>query len=238
MIGSAIPILQASVLGRTTIAEAPNLAKGKMPRNEDGEFELVLGNRQLLSVFFIVVVLLGVFFVMGYILGRNSSPVVAAEVGQRQPAKPMVIDSASKATPLAEKPVEPPPVDKPVEPVEKPAEPVAKKAEPPAPKPEVKREPSKPTEKAAEKPSDKASGKPIAGKTYLQVSAVDPQGAEVMVSTLKMKGFSAFAIPIPDKPLLVRVYVGPFADAAAIAEARAKLVAAGLKGNEAIKKTF
>ena len=29
-----------------------------MPRNEDGEFELVLGNRQLLSVFFILVVLL------------------------------------------------------------------------------------------------------------------------------------------------------------------------------------
>ena len=43
-----------------------------MPKNEDGEFELILGNRQLLSVFFIVVVLLGVFFTMGYIVGRNS----------------------------------------------------------------------------------------------------------------------------------------------------------------------
>ena len=36
-----------------------------MPKNEDGEFELILANRQLLSVFFIVVVLLGVFFTMG-----------------------------------------------------------------------------------------------------------------------------------------------------------------------------
>jgi hypothetical protein len=35
-----------------------------MPRNDDGEFELIMGNRQLLSVFFIVVILLGVFFTM------------------------------------------------------------------------------------------------------------------------------------------------------------------------------
>ena len=49
-----------------------------MPKNEDGEFELILGNRQLMSVFFIVVILLGVFFAMGYIVGRNSSPVGGA----------------------------------------------------------------------------------------------------------------------------------------------------------------
>ena len=36
-----------------------------MARNEEGEFELVLGNRQLLSGFFIVVVLFGVFCVYG-----------------------------------------------------------------------------------------------------------------------------------------------------------------------------
>ncbi|MDP9115589.1 MAG: hypothetical protein M3O20_18170, partial [Acidobacteriota bacterium] len=48
-----------------------------MPKNEDGEFELILANRQLLSVFFIVVILLGVFFTMGYIVGRNSGTVTA-----------------------------------------------------------------------------------------------------------------------------------------------------------------
>src|SRR5690349_22968156 len=45
-----------------------------MPRNDEGEFELVLGNRQLLSGFFIVVILFGIFFTMGYIVGRHSSP--------------------------------------------------------------------------------------------------------------------------------------------------------------------
>src|SRR5216110_1051073 len=45
-----------------------------MPRNDEGEFELVLGNSQLLSGFFIVVLLFGIFFSLGYIVGRHSSP--------------------------------------------------------------------------------------------------------------------------------------------------------------------
>src|ERR1700684_3649810 len=45
-----------------------------MKNNEAGEFEMVLGNKQLLSGFFVVVILFAVFFVMGYIVGRNSSP--------------------------------------------------------------------------------------------------------------------------------------------------------------------
>ena len=45
-----------------------------MPRNDEGEFELVLGNRQLLSGFFIVVILFAIFFSMGYVVGRNSTP--------------------------------------------------------------------------------------------------------------------------------------------------------------------
>ena len=54
-----------------------------MPKNDEGEFELVLGNRQLISVFVIVVALLGVFFSMGYIVGRNSSPANGAAEASR-----------------------------------------------------------------------------------------------------------------------------------------------------------
>src|SRR5579862_6192193 len=69
-----------------------------MAKNEDGEFELILGNRQLLSVFFIVVVLLGVFFTMGYIVGRNSGPMGGTEVvAARKDPKPTVIESAGPA---------------------------------------------------------------------------------------------------------------------------------------------
>ncbi len=42
-----------------------------MRNKETGEFELVVGNRQLLSGFFIVVLLFAVVFAMGYILGQN-----------------------------------------------------------------------------------------------------------------------------------------------------------------------
>src|SRR5580692_4748332 len=68
-----------------------------MPKNEEGEFELILGNRQLLSVFFIVVVLLGVFFTMGYIVGRNSSPIASPDVvASHKESKPVVIDPPAR----------------------------------------------------------------------------------------------------------------------------------------------
>jgi len=89
-----------------------------VPRNDDGEFELILGNRQLMSVFFIVVILLGVFFAMGYIVGRNSSPVGTPEVASRTPeTKSADVDTSSstkretareaarEATPPAEAPM-------------------------------------------------------------------------------------------------------------------------------------
>ena len=40
------------------------------PREEE-EFELALGNKQLLSLFFLVVVLFGVFFSFGYTVGYS-----------------------------------------------------------------------------------------------------------------------------------------------------------------------
>ena len=70
-----------------------------MPRTEDGEFELVMGNKQLLSVFFLVVVLLGVFFTMGYIVGRNSTPLLAAEQPAPKDAPPIVVDTGRVETP-------------------------------------------------------------------------------------------------------------------------------------------
>ena len=42
-----------------------------MPRNADGEFEMVVGNRQLLSLLFLVVVLFAVFFSLGYMVGSD-----------------------------------------------------------------------------------------------------------------------------------------------------------------------
>src|SRR5579863_1197650 len=46
----------------------------------DGEKELVLGNKQLISLFFVVVALCGVFFAMGYMIGRNTSKSATANL--------------------------------------------------------------------------------------------------------------------------------------------------------------
>ena len=52
-----------------------------MPRNTEGEFELVLGNKQLLSLFFLVAVLFAVFFSLGYMVGKSvgMAPTQAAQ---------------------------------------------------------------------------------------------------------------------------------------------------------------
>ncbi len=192
-----------------------------MPKNEDGEFELILGNRQLLSVFFIVVVLLGVFFTMGYIVGRNSGPMQPAEVAStHKETKPMVIDSAeTKAQPKREEV----PVEEKAAVVE--TKPQREEAKAPEPK---KPEPVK--QAVAPVPSD-----PPGGGTYLQLTATSQHEAEVYVDVLKKKGFKAITSPVPDKPGLVRVMVGPMTESA-VPKMRADLVAAGFPGDKAFKR--
>src|SRR5438094_5853337 len=63
----------------------------------DGEYELVLGNRQLLSAFFIIVILFGVFFTMGYVVGRNSAPASAASLPSTTVASSPRPEAASPA---------------------------------------------------------------------------------------------------------------------------------------------
>jgi cell division protein FtsN len=132
-----------------------------MARNEEGEFELVLGNRQLLSIFFLVVVLLGVFFTMGYIVGRNTGPVtseiVADSVGSSKP--PVVIDPPSSSS-SSSIPVPKPAYSKPSD-DSMTAPQVQQKWERVDGKPEASAEPQpiKTIEKAAEKVTEKVAEK-------------------------------------------------------------------------------
>src|SRR5882724_11870983 len=98
-----------------------------MAKNEVGEFELVLGNKQLLSVVFIVVILLGVFFTMGYIVGRNSGGVGTLEAGNHP--KPTIVDSPNAPAPTAISPATETPAAEPPKPEPKKEEP--KKVTPP-----------------------------------------------------------------------------------------------------------
>ena len=196
----------------------------------DGEYELVLGNRQLLSAFFIVVILFGVFFTMGYVVGRNSAPASAAT---SLPSTTVASSPRPEAAspPPTPQPATPPPAQeetkgprrvetKPVETPEKPPkkeatqESVARLAPPPA-----------------KKAAPLAHGGVVAvnpgpGNMYLQVAAAAQPQAGVVVDTLKQTGFPAILAQGPNATLF-RVMVGPFADAAALGKAKADLESAG-----------
>jgi len=191
-----------------------------MPRNDasemDGsEFELVLGNKQLLSVFFIVVILLGIFFTMGYVVGRNSSPVDTAarrtDTYERQNAPSAVPASSSarrdSAAPAAgEASTQSVPGERSV--------PVAPKAGTAAQKP-IEIPPVTVTQ-------------PQIGQTYLQVLAVAKPEAEVLAEVLAKKGFRALVAPGPNDKVF-RVLVGPAKDASDTGRLKTDLEAAGFK---------
>jgi len=179
-----------------------------MKNNETGEFELVLGNRQLLSGFFVVVILFAVFFVMGYIVGRNSMPVgqvaanhettdAASKSGRPQAAAPALAVNPPAGDAAASAPAQAPPADAPPS-----ATPAAAKTEP-APEPEA------------------APAEPSADEKYLQVAAVKLPAAEQTARTLKEKGFATTLSPAPGG--IMRVWVGPYTDRGKLGEDKAKL---------------
>lgn len=207
-----------------------------MPKNDEGEFELVLGNRQLISVFVIVVILLGVFFSMGYIVGRNSSPAPAVTARDQTPTPDQAADSSNAApssaasneasTPSASDSSATPPADS--------APPVATKpaqsAPPPAPEPrkEIRSKPSPvpPQLRPAEHTAD--AGREPASGDYWQVVATARGDAEIIAEALGKKGFHVVLAPAP-KGNIFRVLVGPLPDAPTQAQTRTSLESAGFK---------
>lgn len=206
-----------------------------MPRNDDGEFELILGNRQLMSVFFIVVILLGVFFAMGYIVGRNSSPTGVPEVASRRPDTRPAADTPASTRETPKETATSAPAEAPKDADSQPRETAAQQG--PATKPAPAPEPA-PAPVPVKTPARAGtSGEPQSGKTYLQLSAIDHDKAEIMVELLRKKNFAAIAAEIPEKPGVFRVLVGPISDAD-INKTRAALQDASFPGKEAVKRTF
>ncbi len=220
-------------MGSTTEPLAGKLAVHEMPRNEEGEFELVLGNRQLLSVFFIIVILMGVCLTMGYVLGRNAGP---APAGAKAKATTIVVDPSlpetAQAAPVGMQPgevqvkmpaapVSAPPLEHAAETVQAPPPAAASKppeAAKPAPMPEKKAEAPAP---AAQPAPAGALQEPAPGSTFLQVAAARRSDAEVLAGELRRKGFPVQLAPGPQE--LVRVLVGPLPDAAERVKTRGRL---------------
>jgi len=176
--------------------------------SETGEFELVLGNGQLLSGLFIVVLLFAVFFALGYVVGQNSPR--SARLTEAGAAVPS--DRPQPAQPAAP----------PAAAVETPAQPADGNAAAPQ---ETTTMPAAttPDSGAAAAPATESEEPPPG--SYWQVMALKQGDAEVVVHTLKDKGFPARMAP--GRNNLTLVLVGPYSDVTAMSKAKADLENAG-----------
>ena len=169
-----------------------------MPTREDGEFEVVLGNKQLFSVLFVFIVLLGVFFAMGFLAGRSTSSEASSLVAATDP--PPAASSAKQERSSRTDPERTPPA----------------RSEAPAPSRKERTPASAPAAPAGTDPQ------PAPGR-YLQAAAMGRRDAEAMVALLKRSGMPGALAVVPTNPDLFRVLVGPLGSKEEIAETRESL---------------
>jgi len=186
-----------------------------MKNQETGEFELLVGNGQIIGGFFIMALLLAVFFAMGFIVARakyQQEPAGASAMASNPPADTRG-PAAAPATPAVL-----PPEDAAKPPVESEAKPLTKAA--PEARPERPEKPEKPAE-AQPVPAETAQG------TYWQVSAISNQdAARALQQTIKDMGLPVTLSHGPNN--FTRVLVGPYSDTATMARVKTQLENAGL----------
>jgi cell division septation protein DedD len=190
----------------------------------DGEKELVLGNKQLISLFFVVVALCGVFFAMGYMIGRNTSKPVTTNLEANAPAaaspgSPSEAARSQESEPPRETAGEEPP----------PASPTPADSQPAPPSPAPSASPQ--TQAAHDTPAVPAPAPAgavpdTAGAMWLQVTALRRADADNLVKTLKEQNFPA-VLADSSKPDLFRVLVGPYHQTSDVADAKARLKSLG-----------
>ena len=211
-----------------------------MAEQRDGGFELILSNRQLLSLFFVVVVFFAAFFSVGYVVGfghgEGSRPAPElAEAPPPAPAQEEVRLPDSLLMPAEEEASEPaaPPVR--AEPKESPRVVEAPPAAKPAPaasapaqqKQAVQAATPAPRPTAPPAPRSAARSTAAAVGYNVQVSAVRVAAdANNVAGNLKGKGYPAH-IEADRGDGWHRILVGPFASREAAEEYRKRLTADG-----------
>jgi cell division protein FtsN len=218
-----------------------------MSSTSETETEILLGNRHLLAIFFVLAVLLGIAFTGGYMVGRNTSEKKpAALAASADPAAstagvtsmethslpPAAVDQTDTPPPASRTPpaqqthtVQPP--------SETTQTPATDETPLGTPKQEASTEPAPPPAKPATKPQQPhmkptaAFAGPQSGQTFLQVAAVGHTEATALADVLSKKGFRAHAVPKPGSTELYRVLIGPIRDTGELSSTRDSLRNAG-----------
>ena len=204
-----------------------------MRNNESGEFELVVGNKQLLSGFFIVVLLFAVAFAMGYVVGQNTQrPAKLASDG----APASVANTAADSRPQPASPVPAPVSSTPPapggatgpEPTDSAAQSTPQPTTQPTAQPAQASPPAVAEKPAAPPPATGiVTSSELPAGSFWQVLAVKPEVAEAMRQTLKDKGFQVSLTPGTNN--LTRVLVGPYNDSPSLGRAKTELETAGFR---------
>ena len=213
-------------------------------KRSSGQYELVLENRQLVFIFFGAILLCGIFFTLGFMVGREQQDLSWRNDPSKlevAPASAALDKTPAKKEPAAHDSSKAKKVDqdainkeltfyKTVE---------GKSAEPPkvnakeeaAPKGKEKAAPPKATATTPAKATPAIGAATPSTTIVYQVAALSKSDeAQALVHRLKEKGFQAFLVSPPadsgsDK--LYRVQIGPFSDATVAEQVKAKLVANG-----------
>ncbi|HVW11400.1 MAG TPA: SPOR domain-containing protein [Bryobacteraceae bacterium] len=221
--------------------------------NENGsDRELVLGNKQLLAIFFVAALLCGVFFAVGYVVGGNSAKSSASAVADSSstPAAEGKRDEAAANAPnpdafggsgamggsgaaisdtagMSAAP-EPQMSDNPAAAGSAPP-PAATAQAAPAPAPPPTR--TAPVTKPASPPAAAAEislSTPEKGSSYVQVAAQTRPQADELAKTLRERGYPTI-LAESSQPNRVEVLVGPYSGVA-LADAKRKLIDLGFAG--------
>lgn len=202
-----------------------------MLRNDDNETEILLGNKQLLGVFFVVAILLGIAFYGGYMVGKTmpgKKPVTAGPVQESSGSQSSGTGASGGETHTLSgdtsttSNVNPTDATEPdaVAPSHAPL------GTPKRRKPESLGNSAPQTEM---NPKTTSGFVPQAGQEFLQVAAVGRDEALGVANVLHAKGFRAHAVPKPGNPKLYRVLVGPLRDAGDLSSTRDALRKTGFR---------
>lgn len=205
-----------------------------MLRNANSESEILLGNTQLIGIFFLLAVLLGVAFTAGFMLGHGSfggkkiDPVTAATPTSASDsgARTAVVEPAPPSASAPESRVVPEPATSPT-------------AQPPSDSVATDQKPTDSPKAAGKKtPIDELAPRtrlgqteafaPQPGQTFLQVAAELHDSAASAASVLNKAGFSTHVVLAPGGKLF-RVLVGPVKDKNDLAATRDALKAKGFQ---------
>jgi hypothetical protein len=219
--------------------------------DNDSERELVLGNKQLLGIFFVAALLCGVFFAMGYVVGGNSAKsAVAAASGDTaatpvggQRDEPSALQSAQQTTAASQPATDaganpmgdsgpqlpgPEPVlkDNPAAAQPPTRAPIAAAPVPVAPAPKTAPATLPATLPATGTEATVYVSEPEKGARYWQVIATQRPAADALVQSLRDRHLPAI-LAESSVPKLYEVLVGPYRSDLTLADAKKKLTEIG-----------